>query len=41
MKQSLRHKKIIELVKQKGYLSTEELVNLLGVTPQTIRRDLK
>ncbi|WP_040977130.1 DeoR/GlpR family transcriptional regulator [Necropsobacter massiliensis] len=40
MKQSIRHKKIIELVKQSGYLSTEELVNLLGVSPQTIRRDL-
>lgn len=40
MKQSLRHKKIIELVKQRGYISTEELVNLLKVTPQTIRRDL-
>ncbi|WP_373099186.1 MULTISPECIES: DeoR/GlpR family transcriptional regulator [Pasteurellaceae] len=40
MKQSIRHKKIIELVKQRGYLSTEELVNLLGVSPQTIRRDL-
>ncbi|ACA31536.1 DeoR/GlpR family transcriptional regulator [Histophilus somni] len=40
MKQSLRHKKIIELIKQKGYLSTEELVNILNVSPQTIRRDL-
>lgn len=40
MKQSLRHKKIIELVKLKGYASTEELVSLLAVSPQTIRRDL-
>lgn len=40
MKQSLRHKKIISLVKQNGYLSTEDLVSLLGVSPQTIRRDL-
>ena len=40
MKQSLRHQKIVELVKQKGYLSTEELVALFGVSPQTIRRDL-
>ncbi|PJG83691.1 DeoR/GlpR family transcriptional regulator [Caviibacterium pharyngocola] len=40
MKQSIRHKKIIELVKQRGYLSTDDLVNLLGVSPQTIRRDL-
>ena len=40
MKQSLRHLKIIELVKLKGYASTEELVIELEVSPQTIRRDL-
>ena len=40
MKQSLRHQKIIELVTQKGYASTEELVVELDVSPQTIRRDL-
>ncbi|OOF70833.1 DeoR/GlpR family transcriptional regulator [Rodentibacter caecimuris] len=40
MKQSARHQKILELVKQQGYLSTEELVNLFNVSPQTIRRDL-
>ncbi|MBF0752029.1 MULTISPECIES: DeoR/GlpR family transcriptional regulator [Pasteurellaceae] len=40
MKQSIRHQKIIELVSQYGYLSTEDLVNLLEVSPQTIRRDL-
>ncbi|OOS00338.1 DeoR/GlpR family transcriptional regulator [Haemophilus paracuniculus] len=40
MKQSIRHKKIIDLVKQLGYVSTEELVNQLGVSSQTIRRDL-
>ena len=40
MKQSLRHQKIIELVKLKGYASTEELVIELEVSPQTIRRDL-
>ena len=40
MKQSIRHKQIIELVREQGYLSTEELVNLLGVSPQTMRRDL-
>ncbi len=40
MKQSIRHQKIVELVKQKGYLSTDELVALFGVSPQTIRRDL-
>ncbi|MDU7945165.1 MAG: DeoR family transcriptional regulator, partial [Haemophilus parainfluenzae] len=40
MKQSLRHQKIVELVTQKGYASTEELVIELEVSPQTIRRDL-
>lgn len=40
MKQSIRHKKIIELVNQLGYVSTEELVTRLGVSSQTIRRDL-
>ncbi|MDU8923412.1 DeoR/GlpR family transcriptional regulator [Pasteurellaceae bacterium LIM206] len=40
MKQSLRHQKIVELVQQRGYLSTEELVAELKVSPQTIRRDL-
>lgn len=40
MKQTVRHNKIIELVHQFGYISTEELVNLLNVSSQTIRRDL-
>ncbi|EIJ69109.1 DeoR/GlpR family transcriptional regulator [Pasteurella bettyae] len=40
MKQSIRHQKIVELVIQQGYISTEELVTLLDVSPQTIRRDL-
>lgn len=40
MKQSIRHQKIIELVTLQGYISTEELVALLNVSPQTIRRDL-
>ena len=40
MKQSIRHNKIVTLVMQKGYISTEELVTLLDVSPQTIRRDL-
>ncbi|MDH2925943.1 DeoR/GlpR family transcriptional regulator [Lonepinella koalarum] len=40
MKQSVRHQKIIDLVKQEGYVSTEELVDILNVSPQTIRRDL-
>lgn len=40
MKQANRHKKIIELVNQLGYVSTEELVAQMKVSPQTIRRDL-
>ncbi|WP_439240176.1 DeoR/GlpR family transcriptional regulator [Lonepinella sp. BR2474] len=40
MKQSIRHQTIVELVTQNGYLSTEELVERLNVSPQTIRRDL-
>ncbi|QIW15399.1 transcriptional regulator [Pasteurellaceae bacterium RH1A] len=40
MKQSIRHKKIIEMVNHQGYVSTEELVAELGVSSQTIRRDL-
>lgn len=41
MKQSMRHKQILELVSEYGYLSTEDLVNILEVSPQTMRRDLK
>ncbi|MDP5254913.1 MULTISPECIES: DeoR/GlpR family transcriptional regulator [unclassified Vibrio] len=40
MKPSPRHQQIVELVKQKGYVSTEELVETFEVSPQTIRRDL-
>lgn len=40
MKQSIRHQKIVELVTQLGYVSTEQLVNELNVSSQTIRRDL-
>lgn len=40
MKQSIRHQKIIELVTQLGYVSTEQLVHELNVSSQTIRRDL-
>ena len=36
MKQSLRHQQIIKLVEQSGYLSTEELVAALDVSPQTL-----
>ncbi len=38
MKQAIRHNRIIELVKLHGYISTEELVAELDVSPQTIRR---
>lgn len=34
MKQSIRHQKILDLVTQKGYVSTEELVSLLDVSPR-------
>nr|WP_086941159.1 DeoR/GlpR family transcriptional regulator [Thaumasiovibrio occultus] len=40
MKQTARHKEIVDLVKQHGYVSTEALVERFAVSPQTIRRDL-
>lgn len=40
MKQTFRHNRIIELVNQLGYVSTEQLVAELDVSSQTIRRDL-
>ena len=40
MSQTLRQSRIHELVKQKGYLTIDELVAHFSVTPQTIRRDL-
>ncbi|MGV3001997.1 DeoR/GlpR family transcriptional regulator [Vibrio sp.] len=40
MKASERHQKIIELVKAQGYVSTDDLVEMFDVSPQTIRRDL-
>ncbi|AWH88590.1 DeoR/GlpR family transcriptional regulator [Limnobaculum parvum] len=40
MKQIQRHESIIDLVRKHGYVSTEELVEHFGVSPQTIRRDL-
>lgn len=40
MKQSERHRQIIELLAERGFLSTEELVSFCGVSSQTIRRDL-
>lgn len=35
-----RHERIIELVKQNGYMPIEGLARELDVTPQTIRRDI-
>lgn len=40
MKQNTRHEKIIQLVKEEGFVSTEVLVSYFDVSPQTIRRDL-
>ncbi|MCH8551490.1 MAG: DeoR/GlpR family transcriptional regulator [Natronospirillum sp.] len=40
MSQALRQSRIHQLVKQKGYLTIDELVAHFSVTPQTIRRDL-
>ena len=36
----LRHEKIVELVKSRGFASIESLAKNFGVTPQTIRRDI-
>lgn len=40
MKQTQRYETIIDLVRQRGYVSTEELVAHFDVSAQTIRRDL-
>ena len=40
MRQNTRHQKIISLVKEEGFVSTEVLVEHFSVSPQTIRRDL-
>jgi len=40
VKQTTRQQKIIDLVQKNGYVSTEDLVELFKVSPQTIRRDL-
>ncbi|USH02549.1 DeoR/GlpR family transcriptional regulator [Grimontia kaedaensis] len=40
MKQTLRHQEILDLVRSKGYVSTDDLVAHFDVSPQTIRRDL-
>ena len=36
----LRQQKTLELVRERGYISIEELAQHFDVTPQTIRRDI-
>ncbi len=38
--QTCRHERIVELIRGRGFLTTDELVGIFQVTPQTIRRDL-
>ncbi|PJE79528.1 Glycerol-3-phosphate regulon repressor [invertebrate metagenome] len=38
--QICRQERIVEMVQNKGFISTDELVSVFQVTPQTIRRDL-
>jgi len=40
MKQNDRQEAIVELVRQHGYMSIEQLAEHFSVTPQTVRRDL-
>ncbi|UXZ55402.1 DeoR/GlpR family transcriptional regulator [Halomonas sp. 7T] len=40
MNQQFRQDAIVELVRQHGYMSIEQLTDHFSVTPQTIRRDL-
>ena len=40
MSLSLRQQKTLELVRERGYISIEELAQYFDVTPQTIRRDI-
>ena len=39
-KLSARHRQILELAKQQGFLATEELARIFDVTTQTVRRDI-
>ncbi|MBJ9952766.1 MULTISPECIES: DeoR family transcriptional regulator [unclassified Acinetobacter] len=36
----IRQQQILELVKQRGYISIEEIAQIFSVTPQTVRRDI-
>ncbi len=40
MKIKMRHKKIVEVVRQRDQASIEELAALLGISRETVRRDL-
>ena len=40
MSRSPRHDKILQLVRENGFMPIEELARILDVTPQTIRRDI-
>lgn len=40
MSQQSRHERILELVNRQGFVTTEELTQAFGMTPQTLRRDL-
>ncbi len=41
MKQSERHSRILELVSERGSITTQQLATTLGVTRMTINRDLR
>ncbi len=40
MSMIIRHQQIVELVRQRGYISIDELAQHFAVTPQTLRRDI-
>ena len=40
MSQKHRLEQIMDLIQKSGFVTTEQLVEKFGVTPQTIRRDL-
>ncbi len=40
MAQQSRRQKIVELVRQRGFVTIEDLAQRFGVTPQTVRRDI-
>ncbi|HEY7688317.1 MAG TPA: DeoR family transcriptional regulator, partial [Dongiaceae bacterium] len=40
MNHEQRHEQILDLVRQRGFVSVEALAEHFDVTPQTIRKDL-